>query len=697
MPKIFVKKFKNFVFIRYNMKIRINNYYLLVLWRILLIYIIYTLCRVFFIIFNNHLLDTISFNQLTRILWGGLMFDTSAILYTNILYIFLSFLPIPAIKTPLSQKILRWLYIVTNFIAIAINLADCVYFRFTLRRTSMTFFSEFTGDVNFFQILFQSIWLYWYVFLLGILFLLVLIYLSGSCSKTEKLYDRNLSNYIKYYNHSNFGYKFYIMQSIALIITAPIFIIGVRGGVTRTIRPITISNAGDFTDKAIHTAAVLNTPFSLIRTIGKADYKLQKFFEDYDSMADIYTPVHFPAADDCVDRDSLSFFQAPAIKTNGESAMGKNIVILILEGFGAENMQFLNKNLKTNYTPFLDSLSKQGVLFTNAFANGRKSIDAVPSILASIPCMINSYAVTPYSTNRIYGLPKILDSLGYYTAFFHGAPNNSMGIRAVSRLCGVENYFGKDEFGDDSKFDGAWGIWDEHFLQFVGEELPKLPQPFMANIFTLSSHHPFKIPEEWKDLLPDGEVPLQKTIAYADMAVRKFFKKIENQEWFKNTIFVIVPDHSTLWGISPEYGTSIGNTRIPMIYYAPGYIQPGIYNGVTQQIDIMPTLLGMMNYNEPFFAFGRDINKDIEPQFAVNYTSGQFQLVLGDTLLFRNEKELKGVYLLVQDPLLENNLLESPGCDELKASPTLQAQDAYFKALIQQYINRLIENKLTVE
>lgn len=673
------------------MKIRIKNYYLLVLWRIFLVYIIYTLCRILFIVYNWHLLDGISFNQLTRILWGGLMFDTSAILYTNILYLFFSFLPIPAIKSALSQRILRWLYIVTNFIAISINLADTVYFRFTLRRTSMTFFSEFTGDVNFFQIFFQSIWLYWFIFLIGILFLLALIYLSGSCSKSEKLYDQNISNYVKYYNHNSFGYRFYIVQILALLITTPLFIIGVRGGVTRTIRPITISNAGDFTDKAIHTSAVLNTPFSLIRTIGKADYKLQKFYGSYEEMESIYSPLHTSFLPDSLLHSSR------IIETNGQSAKGKNVVILILESFGSPNMQFLNKNLKTNFTPFLDSLSKEGMLFTNAFANGRKSIDAVPSILASIPSMINSYAVTPYSTNKIWGLPKILDSLGYYTAFFHGAPNNSMGIRAVSRMCGIENYYGKDEFGDDSKFDGAWGIWDEHFLQFVADKLPELPQPFMANIFTLSSHHPFKVPQEWKDILPDGEIPLQKTIAYADMALRKFFQKVKGQEWFNNTIFILLPDHSTLVSPDPEYSTSIGNTRIPIIYYAPGFIKPGRYDGVTQQIDIMPTLLGMMEYKEPFFAYGRDINSTDRPQFAVNYTTGQFQLVLGDTLLFRNERELTGVYILPEDPLLQNNLLKKADGDKLKESDLLKAQEAYFKALVQQYINRLIENKLTVE
>ncbi|MBR5857109.1 MAG: sulfatase-like hydrolase/transferase [Bacteroidales bacterium] len=643
-----------------------------------------------FIAFNYDLLEGISSGQMIKILKGGLMFDTSAILYINILYLFFSFLPVPAIRGEFVQKLLRWFYIITNFIGIVINLADTIYFRFTLRRTSMTFFSEFKGDVNFFQIFFQSIYLYWYIFVIGFIFLFALIYLSGICSKNENLYDRNLSNKVKYFN-SKFGLRFYLSQMAALLIAAPLFIIGVRGGVTRTIRPITISNAGDFAEKAIHSSAVLNTPFSLIRTIGKADYKLQNFYENYDSMEDIYSPIHKNFLPDSLSQGG------GIIETTGESARGKNVVILILESFGSANMQFLNSGLEKNFTPFLDSLSKEGMLFTNAFANGRKSIDAVPSILASIPSMINSYAVTPYSTNEIKGLPFILDSLGYYTAFFHGAPNNSMGIRAVSRMCGVLNYYGKDEYNDDSKFDGAWGIWDEYFLQYVADELPKLPQPFMANIFTLSSHHPFKVPKEWKEHLPDGDIPLQKTIAYSDMAVRKFFQKVKGQEWFKNTIFILLPDHSTLVSSDPVYSTSIGNTRIPIIYYAPGYIKPGRYDGVTQQIDIMPTLLGMMGYKKPFFAYGRDVNSEQKGEFAINYTTGQFQLVLGDTLLFRNDKMLTDVYILSEDPLLKNNLLESAVAEELRNSATLQKQDARFKAIIQQYINRLIENKLTVE
>lgn len=668
--------------------IKINNYYLLVLWRVLLAYILYTICRALFIIFNYSILEPVTAGQLFRIFKGGLMFDTSAILYTNVLYLFLSFLPLPFVKSRIMQGILRWLYIIVNFLCIAMNLADTIYFKFSFRRTSMTFFSEFTGDVKFFKIFTESFILYWYIFLIGILFLVILILFSGKGRAADRLYDKNISNSVKYYNKKDYGRKFYLSQITALIITVPLFIIGVRGGVTRTIRPITISNAGDFTDKAIHTSAVLNTPFSLIRTIGKANYTYQNFYTSYQEMERYFTPMHNISGGVPSNINNV-------IKTTGESAMGKNIVILILESFGAENMSFLNENLDKCYTPFLDSLRKEGLLCTNAFANGRKSIDAVPSILISLPSMINSFAVTPYSTDYTFGLPKILDSLGYYTVFFHGAPNNSMGIRAVSRLCGVEHYVGKDEFNDNSKFDGAWGIWDNDFLQFVSDRMDELPQPFFANIFTLSSHHPFKVPDEFKDVLPDGERPLQKVTAYADMAIRNFFNSIKNKEWFKNTVFVITPDHSIVQGLYPEYSTTIGNTRIPIIYYSPDYIEPGEYDQTTQQLDIMPTILGLIGYDKPYFAFGRDLNSENQVPFAINYTEGQFQLVRRDTLLFRNDKEITAVYNLDKDPLLKDNLLESlPG---LEGSPLLEAQDNFFKSLLQQYINRLIDNKLTVE
>ena len=730
------------LFKRLSKGVSFSNYYLLIIWRLLLAYIIYSLCRAVFLIYNLDLLQPMSGADLWNIFRGGLMFDTTAILYTNILYLVLSFIPAPFVFNRIYQKILRILYVTVNFICVCMNLGDTVYFPFSMRRVSMTFFSEFTGDINFGTIFLESLAMFWYITLIGIILLLLLIWLSGSCKHIKS--------------------PAYGIQALALIITAPLFIIGVRGGATRTMRPITLSNAGDFVQVAIHTQAVLNTPFSIIRTIGKAKFTKQNFYPTEAALEQVFTPIkNLPdgttaqtlQANGTAAQEGIRTKEGPALQDShfvpalqleeGATVGSKrNIVILIVESFAAENMSFLNPELPESLTPFLDSLSREGLLCTNAFANGRKSIDAVPSILASMPSLITSFAVTPYATNDLNGLPDILKEMGYYCAFLHGAPNNSMGIRAVSHLCGVDNYYGKTEFGDDSKFDGAWGIWDEYFLPFAANTIGTFKEPFCASIFTLSSHHPFKLPKEYEGVFPQGETDLQRVTPYTDMSLRKFFEQARKSDWYKNTIFVITPDHSTLTGHAPKYKTPIWSTSIPIIFYAPGFIKPGRYNAPVQQLDIMPTLLGLLNYNKPYFAFGRDLNRDSTLQpFVINYGTNQFQLIQGDTLLVRDNKSLVAAYYYKTDSLLLNNLLapaagaaagnssaavcsaagasavstavgtESAGvpagantdpdneiilnAPQIQDKELLAKQNAFFKAIIQQYVNRMIDNRLT--
>lgn len=777
------------LFKRLSKGVRFSNYYLLIIWRLLLAYIIYSLCRAVFLIYNLDLLQPMSGADLWNIFRGGLMFDTTAILYTNILYLVLSFIPAPFVFNRIYQKILRILYVTVNFICVCMNLGDTVYFPFSMRRVSMTFFSEFTGDINFGTIFLESLAMFWYITLIGIILLLLLIWLSGSCkhikSPAYAARTAGAASSASLPQRRRAMWRALGIQALALIITAPLFIIGVRGGATRTMRPITLSNAGDFVQVAIHTQAVLNTPFSIIRTIGKAKFTKQNFYPTEAALEQVFTPIkNLPdgttaqtlqasgnAAQEGIRTKEGPALQdshfVPALQLEEGATLGskRNIVILIVESFAAENMSFLNPELPESLTPFLDSLSREGLLCTNAFANGRKSIDAVPSILASMPSLITSFAVTPYATNDLNGLPDILKEMGYYCAFLHGAPNNSMGIRAVSHLCGVDNYYGKTEFGDDSKFDGAWGIWDEYFLPFAANTIGTFKEPFCASIFTLSSHHPFKLPKEYEGVFPQGATDLQRVTPYTDMSLRKFFNEARKSDWYKNTIFVITPDHSTLTGHAPKYKTPIWSTSIPIIFYAPGFIKPGRYNAPVQQLDIMPTLLGLLNYNKPYFAFGRDLNRDSTLQpFVINYGTNQFQLIQGDTLLVRDNKSLVAAYYYKTDSLLLNNLLApasgaaagnssaavcsagssavssasagasvgssaagvaavssagsasagnsaaacgaaganaDPDNEIILNAPQIQdkellaKQNAFFKAIIQQYVNRMIDNRLT--
>ena len=133
------------------------NYYLLILWRIFLVYLLYTVSRVVFILLNYNILKPISTGELLRILGGGLMFDNTAILYTNALFLLMALLPVPFVFNALYQKAVKWVYVIFNFIPLSINLADCIYFKFTLRRTSFSFVQEFQGDIKFGKIFFESI------------------------------------------------------------------------------------------------------------------------------------------------------------------------------------------------------------------------------------------------------------------------------------------------------------------------------------------------------------------------------------------------------------------------------------------------------------------------------------------------------------------------------------------------------------
>jgi phosphoglycerol transferase MdoB-like AlkP superfamily enzyme len=126
-------------------------------------------------------------------------------------------------------------------------------------------------------------------------------------------------------------------------------------------------------------------------------------------------------------------------------------VIIILESFG-------NENIRIGYTPFFDSLATHSYYFKNGFANGKLSIDAVPSTLSSIPSLMNHSLITSnYSLNEIYGLPKILKDNGYATSFFHGAFNGSQNFDQYCKVAGFDNYFGKNEYEGPESFDGTWG------------------------------------------------------------------------------------------------------------------------------------------------------------------------------------------------------------------------------------------------
>ena len=645
------------------------------LWNLLVVYCAYTVCRAVFLALNWSLFaGTLSFGHTMELFGAGLLFDTPAILYTNAIILLMFLLPLHWKECPGYYRIARWIYTVVNSIAMYMNLMDCVYFPFTGKRTTASVFAEFGNESTseMLKIFGGQFLSHWYLVLLAALITWAFWKLFRPCPQRVKN-PTPLSRY-------------YALRVLSLLLAIPLCIGAIRGGFTKATRPITISNANQYVNRPAETGIVLNTPFSIFRTLKKTTFVVPDYMSDEEAQA-LYTPLHQPS-------DSVAFTP-------------RNVVVLILESYSKQHIGFYNQTLRggtyKGFTPFLDSLITSSALtFKYSYANGRKSIEGMPSVLSSLPNFVEPLFLTPASLNAMSGLARELgENKGYTTAFFHGAQNGSMGFQAFARATGFERYYGRDEFnadpnfhGDDD-FDGTWAIWDEEFFQFFANQLGKMHEPFMTALFSASSHDPFVVPEKYQGRFPQGERPLQQCIAYTDYALKRFFESASQQPWFKNTLFVITADHVSQQ-IDPFYCTTLGNYCVPIILYAPG--DPSLHGydeeQVVEQIDIMPTVLNYLHYDLPYIAFGQNmLGGNPNEGFALHWLpeSSSYEYVWGDYTLQFDGKQVTSAYAFKTDSTFSHNVLGTI------PPATLNRMERHMKSVIQQYMQRMTSDNLTIK
>jgi len=635
-----------------------RNIFVVLFYRIFLVLILFSLCRVGFYIFNYKMFLDITFFQFANILRGGLLFDISAAVYINILLIFLHIVPLELRYNNIYQQVLKYIFFITNGIALAANCADFVYYKFVFKRATSDVFATFENESKLWKIILRFMFDYWPATIFGVFILFLMVFLY---------------NKVKVKNSAHPGkIGYFIINLLMIPLVLALVIGGARGGYRHSTRPITISNAARFVENPRDVAIVLNTPFSLFRTFGKKALVRYNFY-DNERLKELYNPHYIPS------------ISKPFIPDN--------VVIIILESFAREYIGALNKDIDggtyTGYTPFIDSLISVSLTFDVSVANGKKSIDAMPSILASVPSLETPYIISHYANNIVDGLPSLLKKKGYYSAFFHGAPNGSMGFDSFAKMAGFEDYFGLDQYPDKGDFDGMWGVWDEPFFNFFATKLNSFPQPFLASIFSISSHHPFKVPEKYKGKFKKGPAPIVEVVGYTDFALREFFDDISSAPWFKNTLFVITADH-TNESIHKEFQNSFGSYCIPIIFYKPGGDLTGIRKRIAQQIDIMPTILSYLNYDEEYIAFGNNLIDDSYESFAYNTNGSTYHLYMEDHILEMIDNKPVGLYNYKADKYLETNLLD-------KEPEIRENLEAKLKAVIQTYNNRLLDNDMVVK
>lgn len=620
---------------------------LAIILRLAIVLLIYTVCRLLFYIFNYSYFSDAAAGDLLSYFISGLKFDLSAIVVINCVYIIFQLLPVKARHHKVYRHTMTALFHITNSIGILANCIDLVYFTFTFKRTTADALDFFTMGEDLRNLMPVFVKDYWYVFLIWLLLTFCMIWLYRKTPATEAG-DEN---------------RWYLKHSVIFAITLPLFLLAYRGGFQ--LKPISIISAGEYA-VAKHIPLVVNTPFTIIKTLEQPGIEPKIYFTEAEANA-IFKPY----------------------QRGGKRVKKKmNVVVIILESFSKEYIGALSGN--ESYTPFLDSLIKKSYVFTNAYANGKRSIEALPAIVAGIPTLMNEpYLTSVYGSNRISSIATALKEKGYTTSFYHGGINGTMGFDAFAKLAGFDAYYGRNEYNNDEHYDGNWGIWDEEFYQYFAQGLNTTKQPFLSAFFSLSSHHPFEIPAKYESTFKDGPLEIHRSVRYADHALKRFFETASKMKWYKNTLFVITADH-TGPPEKPYYNTSVGMHAVPIIFFKGDGSMKGTDDRMMQHIDIMPTVLGYTGYAQRYFAFGNDMSNKKQRSFAVHFVNNTYQLLQHDYALHFNGSNTTGFYNFTTDSLMASDV-------RIQKRDTAHQMEKLLKAFIQVYHNSLINNSMTVK
>lgn len=577
----------------------------------------------------------------------GIKFDGVTIAYA--LGVF--FLALPFLTGGKVQTFFKWFFLLVLGALNFLNCIDAEFFRFTARRSTDDIFAfAFLSD-DIVNIAPNLIGHFWYLIAAWLVISFLTLFAMNWVLKTPGSRQ-----------------KFKLSSTLLLIPTALLLVVLARGGIKGI--PLTIIDASNINPPHLNSV-VLSTPFTIMKTLGKPELPVFEFADEEITKVD---PIVYPKS-----------------KTDSTSLKGSNVVLLIAESLSSEYVGSLN-GLGVTYTPFLDSLFDHSLLFENGYANGHRSIEGIAAIAASIPTlMYEPFTTSRYAENNINSLANLLGEIGYHSSFMHGGNKNSMNFESFAAQAEYDLFYDRDDYPfPDKHYDGVWGISDHYFLSQCIDEYNTYQKPFFSTIFTLSSHHPYTIPTEYQHRFPKGTLPIHESLGYADQSLKEFFKKASKTDWYENTIFVITADHTSL-SEHRQFQTKTGSLRIPIAFFHPNdEVLVGRKSNLIQQADIMPSVLNLLEYPNPFFAFGSSAFDSTKTDFSIAFKHDQYQLLRNDQLICFDGNKVTFVYDTKNDPLTKNNLVSD-------SSISFAENEAFLKGYIHNYSVALNNNCMTFE
>ena len=522
----------------------------------------------------------------------GLRFDLSTSAYILIPFSALIFIPYISWKDTYMKILflcnLCWLILVDIYLFV-----DLQYYPFASRHLSFELFNT-TGDIL------SMVKTGWLEYAPQVLFLF--LFLTG-ISFAYLLLSKRL---LKKFSYS--GYSFVrkiISESAAFLIVLILSAVMARGGIQ--MKPITLSDSANFSSQFLQHLA-LNGVYTTLRTFYSMRENMEmkgwkkRYCSQKEALQNGQAMIISPEKEEVPDQAYPLYRH---FKYGEKDFKPLNVVIIIMESWSGKYVGALGG--VEDATPFFSRISGKGVLFRNFFSNGQRSIEAISAIITSVPPsggMVLSRSGA-FAQMPVKFLPTLLKEKSYKTFFIHGAKRGSMGFDGLLKQTGIDTYISKEDImKEGGRDDGIWGIYDEDAFLFADRLFEKQKGPFLAVIFSLSSHMPYKLPSErFRYYKP--EVPnygFLNVLRYSDYALSRFFNEAAKKEYFNNTIFIIVGDHTE--------GESTRNNlyekfSVPGLLYSPSHLKPMVITKAVTQVDLMPTILDVLRSSDDYASFGK--------------------------------------------------------------------------------------------
>ncbi len=531
----------------------------------------------------------LSFKELLWALWAGLRFD------------FATFCALVAIPLVLCFFffffIRRWLWLFFLLLSLGFNLADVAYYQHGTKRLSYEVLTLFTNPSAF-----KDVWKEYLVLTLWFLLLSVLFLWWNN-----KLWRMKS-------NVSWWQFLFYIA----------IIVVGLRG---LDYKPLSPSYAFQKVEHSIAGHWALNTLYTMGNAwVNKTFLQLYHWVEDSTAITALQQCSFSPSYDSVFISASYPLLRS----TKKQTFRPLNVVMIVLESFTAQYADSIK-----GLAPFYQQLKQKSLVFPRYYSNAIRSIEALPSIVAGVPHLSDFSVIgSILETHTGADLPFLLRRKGYHTSFFLGARKGTLGFASFMKAHGIQHYFSQEDYlkkHPKSHYDGYWGIYDHYFFHFFFQKLKQFPEPFFSVFFSLSNHHPFKLPVSFS--VKPFKNNYFNTFHYTDWALRQFFSWIaqDTSKRWERTLFVITADHTYVnWDVPLR--DVFQHSRVPLLLYCPKYIAPGVCWHVGSHTALTPTILHFLGWQGNYTALNASLLDSTANHEVLIYRGSGHYLYLNDTI-----------------------------------------------------------------